>query len=135
MANLYELFETDKNLETEGIWYTFDKDTKFLLARAGGSNARFAKAVEAKTRPYRRQIDNGTIDNDLGNALLIEAFAETVVLSWAGVTDKSGKEMKYSVANCISLLTDLPDLFTELREEATRVANFRNEEIEADAGN
>ena len=135
MANLYELFETDNTLETEGIWYTFDKDTKFLLARAGGANTRFTKVLEAKTRPYRRQIDNGTIDNDLGNQLLIEAFSEAVVLGWSGVTDKAGKEMKYSVANCVKLLTDLPDLFTELREEATRVANFRNEEIEADAGN
>lgn len=137
MSDLYKMFETDKNLETEGIWYSFDKDTKFLLARAGGSNIRFAKILENKTRPYRRQIDNGTIDTEFGNSLLIEAFAEAVILGWTGVKakGKNGKEMKYSVENAVKLLTDLPDLFAELREEAARAANFRNEEIEEDVGN
>ena len=135
MANLFEMFGTDKALETEGIWYEFDKETKFRLARAGGANMRFAKALEAKTRPYRRQIENGTIDNDLANSLLREAFAETVLLDWKGVSGPDGVALEYSAANAVKLFEQLPDLFTELQNEATRLSNFRNEQVEADAGN
>lgn len=134
-TNLYEMFGTDKRFEQEGIWYAFSEDTKFLLARAGGSNVRFAKVLEAKTRPYRRQIENESIDLDLANGLLIEAFAEAVLLGWQGVTDADGNDLPYSRENAVKLLKDLPDLFAELRNEATRLSNFRTEEIEEDAGN
>src|SRR3546814_10059117 len=73
MANIYKMFQTDKGLETEGIWYNFDKTTGFRLARAGGANMKFVKALEERTRPYRRQIEDNTIDPELANGLLIEA--------------------------------------------------------------
>lgn len=146
MADLYSMFQTDKSLETEGIWYDFDDETGFRLARAGGANVKFAKAVEEKTRPHRRQIDNGTIDPEVGNRLLIEAFVGTVLLDWKGVrgpakgkdekgNDIPGDPVPFNRANAIKLLTDMPDLFNELRDESTKMANFRNKVVEDDAGN
>lgn len=135
MTDLYEMFGTDDHFEQKGIWYAFSENTKFLLARAGGSNVRFTKVLEARTRPYRRQIENESIDLDTANKLLIEAFAEAVLLDWQGVADKKGDELPYSKENAIKLLTDLPDLFAELRAESTRLSNYRAAEIEEDAGN
>ena len=78
--NLYENFETEKDLETDGFWYNFSDETSFRLARAGGSNMKFTKAVERITRPYRRQIENESISVEMANSLTIQAFAEAVVL-------------------------------------------------------
>ena len=135
MTNIYEAFQTDAEMEQEGIEYDMGELGVFKLARAGGANMKFAKLVEKKTRPYRQQIDRGTIDPDLGNRLLAEAFAESVILGWTGVKGRDNKQIKYSPAAAVKLMLDLPELFNELREAATSMANFRNEQIEEDTGN
>jgi hypothetical protein len=104
------------------------------LARAGGSNTRYVKALEAKSRPYRRQIKEDRLAPDVANKMLIETFAETIVLGWTGIEDKDGP-VQFSVDNCRQLLTELPDLFEELREVASNAGTFREYEIEEDAGN
>jgi len=137
MTTLYDLYATDKALETEGFWHNVTDKIRFRLARAGGSNMKFAKVLEKKTRPHRRASDPNMEDMDieLANNLLVEAFAETVVLGWEGVTDSKGKKVPYSINACVKILRDLPDLFTELREAAARQANFRVSEIKDDAEN
>lgn len=135
MTSIYEMFATDLKIETEGFTHHISDKISFLLARAGGANAKFAKAMEIKTRPYRRQIQEDTMDLALANKLLIEAFAETVILGWEGITTPSGKKIPFSVEAAIALLIALPDLFNELREAAARQSNFRAAEVEEDVGN
>lgn len=135
MTDLYAMFKTDSDKEKAGFWYEFTPDVKFKLARAGGANMKFAKCVEAKTRPHRRKIDNGTIDPELAHSLLVDAYAEAIVLDWDGVTDSKGKKLTFSKQNVVKLLTDLPDLFHELSKQASALDNFLADEIAEDAGN
>ena len=135
MTSIYEMFATDEQKEQEGIVHEITPEISFTLARAGGFNKRFSKALEKKTRPYRRQIQEDTMDVDLANKLFVEAFAETVLLGWKGVTDTEGKPVKFNAKNAVKLLTDLPDLANELREVATKASSFRNAEIKDDVGN
>lgn len=133
--SMYSLFGTDKAMEQSGIVLDYGSAGKIKVARAGGSNSRFAKALEAKMRPYRRQFEAGTMDDEVANKLLIEAFAEGVILGWEKVKGPDGKELKFSRENVIKLFTDLPDLFADVREQAMKVSNFRAEQVEEDAGN
>ncbi len=135
MTNVYEMFATDLKVEVEGFTHRITDKISFTLARAGGANTKFSKAMEVKTRPYRRQIQEDTMDISLANKLLIEAFAETVVLGWEGITTADGKEVEFTPEAAIQLFTDLPDLFNELREAAAKQANFRAAEVQADVGN
>ena len=135
MSSIYEMFATDFKIETDGFIHRISDKISFRLARAGGANAKFSKAMEAKTRPYRRQIAEDTLDITIANKLLIEAFAETVILGWEGVATRSGKVVKFSVEAAVKLFTDLPDLFTELREAAAKQSNFRAVEVQDDVGN
>lgn len=135
MTSIYEMFATDLQIETDGFVHRVSEKISFTLARAGGANANFSKVMEVKTRPHRRQIQDDTMDLALANSLLIEAFAETVVLGWKGITDKEGKEVKCTPKNAIKLFTDLPDLFAELREAAGKQSNFRADEVQEDVGN
>lgn len=135
MSSIYEMFATDLKIEVEGFTHRITDKISFQLARAGGANAKFSKAMEIKTRPYRRQITEDTMDITLANKLLIEAFAETVVLGWEGITDSDGKEIEFSVKAAVQLFTDLPDLFNELREAAAKQSNFRASEVQDDVGN
>lgn len=133
--SIYDLYETNKDAEINGVPVTFGGAGKIRIARAGGANERFAAAFERKTRGRRREIEAGTMPISEQRRLSIEAFAETVVLGWENIVDKNGQPMEFNRANVVKLLTDLPDLFDRLRDEATAMTNFQQQALEADAGN
>lgn len=138
--SLYAQYKTDPELEKSGLWLEYGPNSKgneqrIRIARAGGANTQFQKRVEALTKPYRRQIQTEIIGNDMVTKLLRQAYAETVVLGWENIEGPDGEEMQFSVENCVKLFTDLPDLFTDVQEQAQRAALFRAELREADAGN
>ena len=142
--NLYEMYETDIGKETSGFWHDMPKPSKasFLLARAGGANMKFVKAMEVKSRPHRGRggaLEDTSLDADvdveLATGLTREAFAETIVLDWKGVVDRNDKKVNWSKEASVKLLNDLPDLYIELRDVASKVSNFRIEGIKADVKN
>lgn len=135
MTSIYDAFGANKSFEKDGITVDYGPAGKFILARAGGSNKKFAKVLEARYRPYRRQAEAGTLDNEVAERLMAEAYAEAVVLGWEGVTDRNGDPIPFSRDTCISLLLELPDLFSEIREQAGQFANYRILENEEDLGN
>ena len=135
MTNIYELFSTNEELEKQGIEIDYGSAGVFIIARAGGSNNKFAKNLEAKTRPYRRQIEAGTMDNDVGEKLLRESFVNSVLLGWRNVKDKEDNDIPYNRENALKLFEELPELFKDLQQQAMSFANFRTVELEEDAKN
>ena len=138
--SLYSQFKTDKNIEKEGIVLNYGKNSKgadieIRIARAGGANIQYAKLLEAKTKPYRRQIQNETLDNDVAEKITKEVYAKAVVLGWSGVEDENGKELEFSFENCMKLFDDLPDLWTDIQQQSTKAALFRADILEQDAKN
>lgn len=138
--SLYKLFKTDENLETDGIWLEYGQNEKgepirIKIARAGGHNSAFSKALEKATRPYRKAIQTGMLDNKTADKLYKDVFADTVVLDWINVEGPDGKPMEFKRENVLKLFKDLPDLFADLREQANHVALFRDEVRESDLGN
>ena len=134
-VSIYDMFDTDREMERKGMIVDFGSAGKVLIARAGGANSAFAKVFEFKTRPQRRLIDAGIMEEKLANELLMEAFAETVVLGWEGIKNREGKLIPFNKKNAIELFTDLPDLFIAVREEAVKMANFKTLQVEGDSGN
>lgn len=135
MENIYEMFETDDQLEASGVWIDYGKAGSFLVGRMGGANTKFAQVFEAKMRPYRRQLDNKTLPLDVAEKVLRESFIEACLMGWENVKDRKGKAIKFSKAAADKLFQDLPDLFTDLHTQASQMANFKVEEVEEDAGN
>lgn len=136
MSNsIYDMYETDDDNEIEGIILNYGEGIRIKIARAGGANVAFAKAFEKATRPYRKRMDMGTLDESVANELLVQVFAQTVVKDWEGVTDREGNELKFNVENCVKVFMDLPDLFADVKEASMSVANYRYEEIEDDIKN
>ncbi len=136
--SIYELYETDLAMEVEGFWHTVTKKIKVKMARAGGANLAFTSTLEKKTRDHRKRggaLEGEKVDVELVTELMKEAFAETIILDWKGITNKEGKTVAFSVAAAKKLLSDLPDLYSELRDAAGTAANFRIEGIKDDVGN
>lgn len=133
---LYSQFETDANIERDGVWVDYVSDdgvecASFLIARSGGANTKFAAALTRMIDKYRlRSNSTRNLPPEKENAILIEVFANHVILDWKGVTDRDGAVLEYSKQNVIRLMTDLPVLFDELRNEASKIANYRVDFLE-----
>lgn len=133
-GNLRKLFGTDKDLEKNGI--TIDYGSfKIKIARAGGANKRYSKALERLSKPYRHAIQTGILDDKISDKIVYEVYADTVVLGWEGVTDDEGNEIAFSKEACIQFFVDFPDFFKDIREQSDKVALFREMELESDSKN
>ncbi len=131
-TTLYTVFETSDELETDGIIVEY-AGARITIARSGGANRKFASVMEKAMRPYRAAINSGTLDEGTAQKLLIEAYADAVIVGWEGVTDRDGNELPFTKPNVIKIMTDLPDLFLDLKSQAERVANFTQAGASEDA--
>lgn len=137
---LYDTYETDQNVEKDGVLLDFgknshDQSTMIRIRRAGGANTKFAKVFEQKTKPVRRIMEAGGLDTATSDRIMREVYAEAVVLGWEGVEDRDGNPIEYSKEAVVKLFTDLPDLFREVVKSSQEIALFRKNVREAELGN
>ncbi len=145
---IYQSFKTDADLEQRGVILDFG-DYRVRIARAGGANLRFARVFEAKTKPFRRAIQNETLSEDKAKEIAYESYAEAIVLGWDTpvdngdgtvryepyILDDEGNQIPYSKENVIKTFKEVPDFFLTMQAEAQRVSNFRREAQEDEAKN
>ena len=131
----YETFKTSVKLETEGIILDYGPAGKYIVARAGGANKKFVKRISKLTTPHRKAIQANRLDDETGEAILMNAFVDTCLFDWEGVTGPDGEPLPFNRENAMKLFTDLPDLWRELREDAQNASLYRDEVQEADSGN
>lgn len=133
--SLYKMFQTNVKAESEGVTLDYGEGVKIRIARAGGGNKAYLRAVEAFARKHRRQIQLDALSEELGRKILQEIVATTIILGWEGVTDREGKPMAFTKDNALKLFADLPDLFTDVYQQAQNAALFREHIMEEDAKN
>lgn len=138
----YGAYQTDKDLETNGVLLDLGEQGAFVVARAGGANRKYLTEVRKLTQKYRRQIIAGTLDPDIAERLAKEAFSKTIVLRWLkkgdkfgsfeaqfDVTGPNGSPLPFNVENCKMLLTDLHDLYLDIKDCADSSTAYRKEVV------
>lgn len=133
--SFYKIFGTDKNAETEGVWIDYGEAGRIKIARSGGANKAYTNALQKMYKENRRQMETDTMSDEVAERKVREIFVRHVIIDWEGVKDANGKNMSCTFDNANKLLTDLPDLYRDLIQEAGKVSNFRAEALEADAKN
>lgn len=144
-SSMYDLFRSDADAEKNGIALDYT-DFRITIARAGGSNKRYAKLLNLKAKPYQRLIQMDQLDNDKAIEILMEVYADCVVKDWemknendewvSGIEDPSGGEiLEVNKANVLATFKALPDLFADVREQAEKGALFRSALREEASGN
>lgn len=142
MSGLFKQYKTNATAETEGVRIEFPEAVNddgsvpaFILSRMGRSNKQYAKALEAATRPVRRQLELKTIKEEKSDEILLDVFVNNVLRGWENVYDENGQLMAFSPIAAKHLLTALPDFYERLRIEASEMANFREAAREEEAKN
>lgn len=132
----YGGYATDSDLEKNGVLLDLGEKGTFIVARAGGGNTKYNDLIRKSTQRHRRQIANGTLDTDVADRLTKDAFSKTIVLGWLkkgergcehDVTDRDDKPLPFTVANAKMLLTELNDLFLDIKDCAESQLAYRVE--------
>ena len=138
--SLYNTFGTNKDLERDGITLDYglnskDQPIEIRIARAGGANVKFAKILQQKMEPHKRAIANDRFDQKIAEKLLMETYAQGVVLGWSGVEDREGNELAFNFENVMKVFSDLPDLFLDIQQQSQKAALFREDIRKDEQGN
>lgn len=141
-VNMFELFETDTELENAGVDIVYGQNSRgedivVRVARAGGANPRFAKVHAEVTKPYRRQLDAGKpLPKELQDALNRKLYAQAVVLKMAGFEERDGTPIATSTPEQIEHIFErLPNLLTDIMVQASSLDLFRTAVAETASGN
>ena len=141
--SMYKTFQTDSKLEQEGIYIDYGS-FRVKIARAGGHNLRYTKALEAAVQPYKRMIATNSLEEGIGNAIMHDVYARTLVLNWetrrdnewvSGIEAEDGSVLPFSPENVILTFQKLPDLFADIQAQAQNQSLYRREIMEGDAKN
>lgn len=141
--SMYDSFQTDKDLERNGIVVDYG-EFRVTVARAGGNNKRYLKLLDAKMKPYKRAYETDTLSNEIAVKILHEAYAQGVVTNWEvlkdgewvqGIEAPDGSIMEFNADNVLQTFRNLPDLFQDIKSQAEKAALYRQAIQEAESGN
>jgi hypothetical protein len=133
--SIYKKFKTSETAESEGVELDYGESGRIRIARAGGSNKAYLRAIERINRKYKRQLQLDIMDDAVVRAMMVEVYADTVVLGWEGVCGEDGQPLKFTRDNVVKVFTDLPELFKDVFEMANNIALFKTSIDEAEAKN
>lgn len=145
--SLSKQFETNKAKEVEGVALQYGENSDgtiptFWLSRMSRANQQYTKTLETVTRPYRRQMDLGTLANDTAEKLFLEVFVKTILKGWDNIklSDVTGDEndegfAPFNFENAIKLMKRLPELYDDLQAQAKSAALFKDESLEIESKN
>lgn len=139
--SLYSQYATNQTKESTGATIEVgvnDDDNSvisFVVARMGGANKAYQKALEEATRPYRRQIQQGTLSESISEDILKRVFCKTILKGWSNVRDQFNEVLPFNQDTAYKLMTELPELYRELSEQASDIALFRDEQLKEEAKN
>lgn len=140
---MYDTFETDPNMEQEGVFLDYG-DFRVRIAHAGQGNSKYVKYAEKKLKPVRKAMEAGALGNERSMAIMIDIYAESIILDWqvrngddwkSGIEARDGSVMPFTRENVENTLRALPNLFLDIQQQAQSIANFRRADLEGEAGN
>lgn len=133
VMNIYEMFEVDEGLEEDGAWVSWGT----LELRIRRSSSKFSRDVLKRImEPYEGASRRGVKLNDEKSLELdIQWLVEGVISDGRGLTDRTGKALKFTAENLTQVLTDLKEIRREVFDISRGMEAYRLAALEDDAKN
>ncbi|HCH8285082.1 TPA: hypothetical protein NNP44_004649, partial [Salmonella enterica] len=140
-------FKTDTAKEAEGVAIEYGANADgtnptFWISRMSKANVFYTKTLDQKTRKYRKAMELGTLANDIAEKVFLDVFVTAVLKGWENIalSDVTGNPddegyAPFTAENAMKLLTNLPELYTDLQEQAKSASAFKTEQLEAETKN
>lgn len=131
--DFHNAYALDKSSVNTGTLITHPASgIKFRIARAG--NRAYTSAVQAGYKKNEKQLaiadsDKASVEaveaaRDLGEKLLNEIRANTILTGWEGTVPFGGKQLAYSKENAVTLL-ELEEFSLWVNQESANIDNYR----------
>lgn len=134
MRSVYSFFKGDKNLEAkDGIDISYGDMGSITIRRAGGANLEYQRVARERLAPFERSLALGTVSDEEARKVMIEIYADTIIIGWT-LVDEEGKKIPFNRENVIKVMTDLPDLFSDISEYANKRTLFVQKKLEEKTG-
>lgn len=133
--NIFEAFEQEPIIDEAKSFPLSDKASISLRPLSGETSKR---ALEKLMEPYSIRLNSGgKLTDDENKNLNAEFYSQTIIKGWKGLTDREGKEIKFSPAAAAALISDpkMERFFGLIVKMAAEDDQFRAAREEADAGN
>ena len=124
---MIQLTPIDRDHELNGVEAVY-RGATLIIARSG--NTRFKRIFKQLLKPYKHQLDKGTLDDTVSEELLVSAYAEAILVGWKEFKDVNGKSHKYTKANAIDLLSSDQDCFEFVRSTSEDINRYIIEDEE-----
>jgi hypothetical protein len=125
MSNPRDKYGVDREAEKAGAVVQFD-EWEFIVRSSLEINRQYnyARALAADKR--RAELNaGGARAHAVIEDILIEAFAESVIIGWRNVTNGHDQPLEFNRQNCIELMQDCPRIWERIKEAALDEARFR----------
>jgi len=130
-VNLFQRYETDQAKEKNGATITID-GAEFYCRRAGGSNRSYRIVLGRLMEAQRENLLKDVASDEAQTAefeVVLQAFADCVVIGWNNVLDRDGNPWEFSKENFKDLMRSCPDVWDHIRVEVHNFDNFRRETV------
>lgn len=114
------------NLET-GVWAEY-RGSKFLIAHT--SSPKFQRALARHQLPFRRKLNEGTLDPEKNKEIVAKAMSEAILLGWEDVQNKDKQTVPHTIAAGYTALMRDPEFRDFVTEFAMAISNYRAAEVE-----
>lgn len=130
--DVFKKFATDAGKELNGVWAEVGDGASLLVARL--SNRKYARLLSQQVEVNQRVLDlKNEAADDLSEKIMVDVFAQTILLSWKGIEFK-GEVLPPSVDNAKKLL-EVKDFMSLVRSIAGDIERYRLASEEAAAKN
>ncbi len=126
----------EEELETKGVWRQYGS-LRVLLARAGGSNEKYNKALAKYAQELQGILDFSLLPEGKALGIFQKVYAETVVLDWEDidtetkeVLDENGNPVECTAENVLEVFKQYPELWTMIRRDAENFSTFKKRQTE-----
>jgi hypothetical protein len=133
MSKFTQRYQTDKNLEENGVEVELDEGVSITFRRISSEKSREVR--RRLENPYKRQIRTNTLSTKVQEDLLLKQLAEGVLINWKGVTDAEGNDLPFSPENALKVFKDFPDFLNDVATAVQERDFFKKEDLEADVKN
>lgn len=118
-------WQSDAQLELEGVKLDIERERWILIRRAGGANRPYLIALAGLITRLGDSVTQALVADDMK-----PIFAKHIVLGWGGICDEKGEEIPFSEEVFLQLMEAAPDLWTRIRVEAEKREHFQRERLE-----
>ncbi len=106
-------FKVNKDKAENGVDFQYAPTLMLRVARF--NSPKVQNYLRKKQKPFMRQINQGTMDEETSRDILRKVLARFCLLGWKGLIDDDGKAIPYSPEKAEELLRET-DFLTEILE-------------------